>query len=220
MGCYSFCRIWKATTRIKCKHLEEVTAIRHTLQSRVDLFVDEETREIVFMAIFLDAREFFSHQTNNTSPIPEPQLKYMAALLSLGRIPSNILGVPLEQFGETTPHLSTVTQDSGGSLSRSDLFQPAEYIVAKTTDIPNDISTIMEPLLDKHPSVTAEQIMSFGALKYEDLCAGQRSACLNQSLLGKCNNQKCSYIHDPTRPTAQQAKEVAAKLAPVAWRAS
>jgi hypothetical protein len=56
--------------------------------------------------------------------------------------------------------------------------------------------------------------MSFGALKYEDLRVGQRGACLNQNLLGKCTNQKCSYIHGPTRPTAQRAKEVAAKLGP------
>jgi hypothetical protein len=160
-------QLLKATAGIKCKHLKEATAIRCTLCSRVDLFVNIKTQEIVFIlwAIFLDAREFSSYQIDNTPPISECQLKYTATFLLLGRIPSDILGVPLEQFWETTPHPSTVTRDSGSGSSRGKLFRPAKYIAAKNTDIPDDISTITGPLLDKYPSVTAEKIMSLGALK-------------------------------------------------------
>jgi hypothetical protein len=56
--------------------------------------------------------------------------------------------------------------------------------------------------------------MSSGALKYDDLRVGQRGACLNQNLLGRCSNPKCTYIHGVARPTAERAKEVAAKLGP------
>jgi hypothetical protein len=81
----------------------------------------------------------------------------------------------------------------------------------------DDISTVTGTLLDKHPSVTPEQIMSFGSLKYEDLRAGQHGACLNQNLLGQCDNSSCTYIHEAAKPTVQrakEAKEAAAKLGP------
>jgi hypothetical protein len=212
----NYIRLLKATAGIQCKHLQEVTAIRRTLRSRVDLFVDVKCREIIHIlwAIFLDAREFFSHQIDDSAPIPESQLKYTAAFLSLGRVPGDIMGVPLEQFGERA-YPSTVTRESdGGRTGGSEMFRPAEYIAAENTDIPDDISSITGPLLDKFPKTTAEQIMSSGALKYDDLRVGQRGACLNQNLLGRCSNPKCTYIHGIARPTAERAKEVAAKLGP------
>jgi hypothetical protein len=214
----NYIRLLKAVAGIKCKHLEEVTAMWRTLRSRVDLFVDVKAREIIFIlwAIFLDAKEFFSHQIDDAAPVPESQLKYTAAFLSLGRVPADILGVPLEQFGERTSYPSTVTQDSGGGRkSNTDMFRPANFIAAENLHIPDDISTVTGPLLDKHPSVTAEQIMSFGALKYDNLRVGQRGACLNQNLLGRCDSPACTYIHKAAKPTAQRAKEVAAKLGPV-----
>jgi hypothetical protein len=98
----NYIRLLKITAGIKSKHLEEVTAIRRTLRSRVDLFVDVKARKIIFIlwAILLDAREFFSQQIEDADPIPESQLKYTAAFLPLGRVPADIMGVPLEQFGE------------------------------------------------------------------------------------------------------------------------
>jgi hypothetical protein len=212
----NYIRLLKAVAGLKCKHLEEVTAIRRTLRSRVDLFIDVKTREIIFIlwAIFLDAREFFSHQIEDASPVPESSLKYTSAFLSLGRIPSDILGVPLEQFGERSSYPSNITRDSGGGRSNGDMFRPADFIAAENLEIPDDISTLTGSLLDKYPSVTAEQIMSFGALKYDDLRVGQRGACLNQNLLGRCSNPKCTYIHASAKPTVQRAKEVAAKLGP------
>ena len=214
----NYVRLLKAAAGMKCKHLEEVTAMRRTLRNRVDLFVDVKPREIIFIlwAIFMDAREFFSYQIEDAAPVPESQLKYTAACLSLGRVPADILGVPLEQFGERTSNPSTITQDSLGSGRRGngEIFRPAEFIAGENLHIPDDISTITGPLLDKHPSVTAEQIMSFGALKYDDLRVGQRGACLNQNLLGRCDNPACTYIHEVAKPATQRAKEVAAKLAP------
>jgi hypothetical protein len=167
----NYIRLLKAIAGIRCKHLEEVTAIQRALRNRVDLFVDIKSREIIFIlwAIFLDAREFFSHQIEDSAPVPESQLKYTTTFLSLGRIPSNIMGVPLEQFGERVSYPSTIiTEESAGRSSRSgkEMFRPAEYIAAENTDISDDISTVTGPLLEKHPSATAEQIMSHGALKY------------------------------------------------------
>ena len=133
----------------------------------------------------------------------------------MGRIPSDIMGVPLEQFGERA-YPATVSQGSSGGSSGggSGLFRPAEYIAAENLEIPDDISVITGPLMDKYPTATADQIMSHGALKYEDLRVGQRGACLNQNLLGRCNNPKCTYIHGVAKPTAQRTKEVATKLGP------
>jgi hypothetical protein len=214
----NYVRLLKAVAGMKCKHIEEVTAMRRTLRNRVDLFVDVKPREIIFIlwGIFLDAREFFSYQIDDTVPVPESQLKYTAAFLSLGRVPTDILGVPLEQLGERTSNPSTITQESLGSgrKGNGDMFRPADFIAAENLHIPDDISTITGSLLDKHPSVTAEQIMSFGALKYDDLRVGQRGACLNQNLLGRCDSPACIYIHEVAKPTTQRAKEVAAKLAP------
>jgi hypothetical protein len=94
------------------------------------------------------------------------------------------MGVPLEQFGEQA-YPSTMTRESdGGRTGGSEMFRPANYIAAENTDIPGDISSITGPLLDKFPAMTAEQIMSLGALKYDDLRVGQRGACLIQNLLG------------------------------------
>ncbi len=94
------------------------------------------------------------------------------------------------------------------------MFRPAEYIATKNLEIPDDISVITGPMSEKYPSAMAEQIMSHGVLKYEELRIGQRGACLNQNLLGNCNNSKCTYIHGVAKPTAQRTKEVATKLGP------
>jgi hypothetical protein len=93
----NYVRLLKAVAGIKCKHLEEVTAMRQTLRNRVDLFVDVKSQEIIFIlwAIFLDAREFFLHQIMDAAIFPKSQLKYTATFLSLGRVPVDILGVPL-----------------------------------------------------------------------------------------------------------------------------
>jgi hypothetical protein len=68
----NYIQLLKAVTGLKCKHLQEVTAIRRTLQSRVDLFIDVKTREIILIlgATFLDAREFFLHQMDEASSVP------------------------------------------------------------------------------------------------------------------------------------------------------
>jgi hypothetical protein len=52
-------------------------------------------REILFLlwAIFLDAREVFSQQIEDTDAVPESQLKYTTGFLGVGRIPMDILGV-------------------------------------------------------------------------------------------------------------------------------
>jgi hypothetical protein len=123
----NYIHLLKATVGIKCKHLKEVTAIWCTLRNRVDLFVEIRIQEIIFIlwAVFLDAREFFSHQIEDATHIPESQLKYTTAFLSLGWVPSDIMGPSaLEQFGErASPSPSTITHEFGGGSKGSGLYR-------------------------------------------------------------------------------------------------
>jgi hypothetical protein len=57
-------------------------------------------KEIIYLlwAIFLNAREVFSASIVDTDVAPKSQLKYTTSFLGVGRIPMDILGVPLAQF--------------------------------------------------------------------------------------------------------------------------
>jgi hypothetical protein len=66
----------------------------------MDLFMCIGPKEIVFLLweIFLDSREFFAHQIEDTDDLPESSLRYTTSFLGVGRIPTDLLGVPLNQF--------------------------------------------------------------------------------------------------------------------------
>jgi hypothetical protein len=68
-------------------HTREVIAMRRKLRVKID----------PIWAIFLYALEFFSQQIGPMEPLPESQLRYTTGFLGLGRIPIDILGVPLAQ---------------------------------------------------------------------------------------------------------------------------
>jgi hypothetical protein len=87
------------------------TTIQHTLRSQVDLLTNVKMRKIlcILWAIFLDAWEFFLQQIEDADPIPESQLKYTVAFLFLGQVPLDIMGIPLEQFGNWVSYPSTIT---------------------------------------------------------------------------------------------------------------
>jgi hypothetical protein len=63
----------------------------------MDLFIGIGPKEILYLvwAIFLDARKFFAHQIKDTDDLPESQLRYTTNFLGVGRIPTDLLGVPL-----------------------------------------------------------------------------------------------------------------------------
>ena len=79
-------------------HTREVIAIRRKLHKKVDLYIDVGSREIVFLlwAIYLDAREFFAHQVGPLETLPESQLRYTTNFIGVGRIPMDMMGVPLK----------------------------------------------------------------------------------------------------------------------------
>jgi hypothetical protein len=60
----NYIRLLKVIVGNRSAHTREVVAIRRTLRSKVDLYIDVGPREIIYLlwAIFLDACEFFSHQ--------------------------------------------------------------------------------------------------------------------------------------------------------------
>jgi hypothetical protein len=66
----------------------------------MDLFIGIGLKEIVYLvwSIFLDAPEFFAHQIQDTDTLPESSLRYTMSFLGVGRIPTDLLGVPLSQF--------------------------------------------------------------------------------------------------------------------------
>jgi hypothetical protein len=200
---------------LRSTHLCEIIAIRRKLRQKVDLYIDMGPREILFLlwAIFLDAREVFSQQIEDTDAVPESQLKYTTSFLGVGRIPMDILGVPIAQFGADGSSGTTTTELSSMS-SGGDLFKPADFVSPKNTSVPDDISAITMPLVQQHPQITANTLMSHGSLTFEDIRVGNKGACLNYNLLGICSDPKCSYRHSRAKPTPERIKAVVDILRP------
>jgi hypothetical protein len=108
-------------------HTREVVAIRRKLRTKVDLFINVWPREITYLlwAIFLDARDFFAHQqVGLTEQLPESQLRCTTNFLGVGRIPMDIMGVPLDA---STNRTADSTLSSGDSL-----FHPPNTSATKT----------------------------------------------------------------------------------------
>jgi hypothetical protein len=97
---------------------------------------------------------------------------------------------------------------------RGDLFKPADFVLQKNTSVPDDISAITMPLMQKHPQITANALMAHGALTFEDIRVGNKGACLNYNLLGICSDPKCSYRHARAKPTPERIKAVVDVLRP------
>jgi hypothetical protein len=87
-------------------------------------------------------------------------------------------------------------------------------VLQKNTSVPDDISAITMPLMQKHPQITANALMAHGALTFEDIRVGNKGACLNYNLLGICSDPKCSYRHARAKPTPERIKAVVDVLRP------
>jgi hypothetical protein len=121
----NYIRLFEAVVRARSRHKKEVVAIQATLRRRMDLFIGIGPKEILYLvwAIFLDASEFFAHQIEDTDDLPESQLHYTTNFLGEGRIPTNLLGVPLSQFmvaSQPPPGGS-----GGGYKQGTDMFRDA-----------------------------------------------------------------------------------------------
>jgi hypothetical protein len=195
-------------------HLREVVAIRRKLRQKVDLYIDMGPREILYLlwAIFLDAREIFSQQVEDNETAPESQLKYTTSFLGVGRIPMDILGVPVVQFGANMN--SAVTPEHSSMRSGTDIFKPADFVAPKNSSVPDDISAITGPLMEQFPNATTGSLMSHGQLNFEDIRVGNKGACLNYNLLGVCSDPKCSYRHARAKPTTERIRTVVNMLKP------
>jgi hypothetical protein len=144
---------------------------------------------------------------------PESQLKYTTSFLGVGRIPMDILGVPLAQF-KAHEGSTAATELSSLSSGPGELFKPADFVSSKNTSVPDNISAITMPLMEKFPNVTANSLMSHGQLSFDDIRVGNKGACLNYNLLGICADPKCSYRHSRAKPTAERIKAVVSTLGP------
>jgi hypothetical protein len=94
------------------------------------------------------------------------------------------------------------------------LFKEAPHVPVTNRDVPDEISTITMPLLEKFPKATMASLMSNSDLKYEDIRVGNKGACLNLNLLGVCSEPGCQYRHTKSKPTAERVKAVTEKLGP------
>jgi hypothetical protein len=196
-------------------HTREVIAIRKKLRTRMDIYVDIGPQKILYLlwAIFLDARDFFSREVQSGEPLPESQLRYTTNFIGVGRIPADIMGVPVDQFGLDRP-IKQGRAISASTGSSQDMFRPADYVPHRNKEVPDDISLLTTPLMDKFPTATTEALMSHGNLKYEDIRVGNKGACLNYNLLGICKDPNCTYRHTLARPTDDRIKAVRGKLEP------
>ena len=71
---------------------------------------------------------------------------------------------------------------------------------------------ITNPLMYKISKVTAQSLMSYANLKYEDIRVGNNGAFLNYNVLGICSDPNCSYRHKKANPTKERTKAVKTKL--------
>jgi hypothetical protein len=81
-------------------------------------------------------------------------------------------------------------------------------------DIPDEISTLTMPLLERFPKATMASLMAHSDLKYDDIRVGNKGACLNLNLLGICSDSGCQYRHSKSNPSAERVAAVSEKLAP------
>jgi hypothetical protein len=165
----NYVRLLGVLVGTRSAHTKEVVAIRRKLREKVDLYINIGPREIVFLlwAIFLDAREFFAHQVGPLETLPESQLRYTTNFIGVGRIPIDIMGVPLDQFGAHHPRGGTggtASTDDSTLSSKGDLFRPADWVTPKNPSVADDISAVTMPMLQKFPNATADALMAHGAL--------------------------------------------------------
>jgi hypothetical protein len=219
----NYIRLLTVVLGTQSAHTREVVAIRRKLRVKIDLYIDVGPREILYLlwAVFLDARDFLSQQVGPMDDLPESQLRYTTNFLGVGRIPMDIMGVPLSQFGAEHPRSTDTTITTTGSRSGSrsgsredTMFKPADWVAQTNPSIPDDISALTMPLMKKFPKATADALMAHADLRYDDIRVGNKGACLNFNLLGACTDKNCTYRHSRANPTAERAKFVADKLKP------
>ena len=132
----------------------------------------------------------------------ESQLRYTTTYFGVGRISTDVIGVPVAQFfGECQPQRrAIVSEDSSWATPK--IFKPKNYVPHRNTEVPDDISVLANPIMVKFPMAMEYSLMIHAILKYKDIRVGNYVSCPNYNLLGICSNTKCSYRHTKkTQPT-------------------
>ena len=75
--------------------------IRKTLITRMDPYVDIEQKRIIYLVweIFWGTRDLFSEEVKQGEALSESMLWYPENFLGVGRIPTDIVSVPVAQLG-------------------------------------------------------------------------------------------------------------------------
>ena len=99
--------------------------------------------------------------------------------LGVGRISTDIIVVPVAQLGEVLQPQRRATVSNDNSCDGTDIFIQAKYIPYKSTEVPDDISVLTDPLMTKFLKVAVQALMIHANLEYEDIRVVNNGACLN-----------------------------------------
>ena len=96
-----YIRLLTTVVSKKSVHTREVVVIRKTLITRMDPYVDIEQKRIIYLVweIFWGTRDLFSEEVKHGEALSESMLWYPENFLGVGRIPTDIVSVPVAQLG-------------------------------------------------------------------------------------------------------------------------
>jgi hypothetical protein len=213
----NYIRLVTTVAGTRSSHGLELVEIQTILRAQPDTYGDisQQQNAYILWAIFKDARWFFSQSVEPGDPLPTSTLRYVTSFMNAGRLPLDQIDVPPELL--TSPRPRPVDRPAPRAESRSDdLFPGAkpDYVPVTNDSVPDDISAITGPLMEKFPDANVGDLLRGGA-KFEDLRMGKRGTCMNYNLLGVCSEPDCRYQHNKSKPAAAKAKSIAEKLRPV-----
>ena len=97
----SYIRLLTTVMDKKSVHRREVVAIIKKLRTRVYLYIYIYQKRMIYLLweISLNARDLFSREVQQGEALPEYMLWYTTNFLGVGRIPTDIIAVPVAQLG-------------------------------------------------------------------------------------------------------------------------
>jgi hypothetical protein len=139
---------------------------------RIDRYAGIGPQNMMYLlwSIFLDAREFFSQEVYAGDPLSESQLHSTTNCIGLGYIPVDTMGVPVDQFGLDYPSQQGKAISAASSMTGQGMFRPADYVPHQKKEVPDEISVLTNPLINKFPNIMTDALMpQHSSLKYEDI---------------------------------------------------
>ena len=98
---YRYIRLLTTVVGKKRLHSREVVVIRKTLSTWVYLYIYIDQKRMIYLLweISLDDRYLFSKEVQQVEALPYSMLWYTTNFLGVGRIPIDIIAVPVSQLG-------------------------------------------------------------------------------------------------------------------------